>query len=191
VSITALFHYTFIYEKLTVMDIIFSGNIIVYLGLYVFFGPFLISLLLSGRGHSFLFMLKSFPSYYLFLPMLIAWFGSYSYTRTWDLSWGNRPASEMDSVSSQKKEQVMKSFKKNSRILIAIIALLNLVLFLVPLEGQLILMSIFFVLSAYQLTLSLIFCVINIFLKIAFIFKRCRLSCAKKDFPQPDASEMV
>jgi hypothetical protein len=136
-------------------------------------------------------MLKSFPSYYLFLPMLIAWFGSYSYTRTWDLSWGNRPSSEMDAVSIQKKEQVTNSFKKKSRILIGIIAVLNLVLFLIPLEGQLILMTIFFILSGYQLTLSIIFYLINIFLKIAFIFKRCKLYCSNKDLIQSDVLNTV
>ena len=191
VSMSALFHYTFIYEKMTIWDILFSQNIVVYFGLYTFFGPFLVSLFLSGKGHSFLFMLKSFPSYYLFLPMLIAWFGSYSYARTWDLSWGNRPTSEMDTISSQKKEKIMKKFKSSNRKLLAVLVLVNILLFLVPLQGQLYLMFIFFLLSAYQLTLSIIFCSINSIIKLAFIFKKCSISCSKKNVIQNDASDIV
>lgn len=180
VSAASLLHYTFVYSQLTLADVLLSGNIVIYLGLYVLFGPFIVSLLLSGRGHSFLFMLKAFPSYFLFLPMFIAWFGSYSYCRTWDLSWGNRPASEMDAVSEQKKEEVMRKFKNTSRKIIAVLIVLNILLFLIPLQGQIILMSIFFGVAAYQLTLSIIFCLTNLFIKIIFIFKKLRISCSKK-----------
>ena len=123
--------------------------------------------------------------------MLIAWFGSYSYARTWDLSWGNRPASEMDAISAQKKEKVMKKFKSSSRKLILGLICMNVLLFIVPLQGQLYLMSIFFVLSAYQLALSIIFCSINIIVKLAFIFKKCSISCSNKNIQENDVSDMV
>lgn len=190
ISMAALFHYAFVLQQMTLPDIVMSGNIIVYLGLYVFFGPFIVSLMLSGRGHSFLFMLKSFVSYYLFLPMLIAWFGSYSYARTWDLSWGNRPASEMDAVSAQKKDEVMKNFKTMSLKIVIVIFIMNISLYFIPLQGKLILMSIFFVLSAYQLTLSIIFCLINIFYKIGFIFKKIRIAVTKVNITDNDPISM-
>jgi cellulose synthase/poly-beta-1,6-N-acetylglucosamine synthase-like glycosyltransferase len=178
-SIATLIHYAFIFQKMNFLDIILSKNVILYLALYVFFGPFVVSLLLSGKGHSFLFMTKSFIAYYLFLPMLIAWFGSYSYARLWDLSWGNRPASEMDSVSVSKKEKIVKKFKIANRKIIFVLVIVNIVLFMIPFEGQLIIMSIFFALAAYQLSLSIIYCLLKLFYKITFMFKRLTLCCNK------------
>jgi len=184
-SIASLIHYAFVEEELDFSDIFLSENVIVYLAIYVTIGPFIVSLLLSGAGHSFLFMIKSIIYYFLFLPMLIAWFGSYSYARLWDLSWGNRPASEMDSVAGSQKDKTMRKFKNLNKKIIGILILLNLGIFLIPVEGQLIIMCIFFVLAAYQLTLSIVYCLIQyVCSKIPFAFKKirkCCYCCKKKD----------
>ncbi|XWV24676.1 hypothetical protein QJ856_gp1107 [Tupanvirus deep ocean] len=176
-SVTTLLHYAFVSEGMNFFDIMVSKNVVLYMALYVFFGPFVVSLLLSGKGHSFLFMIKSFVSYYMFLPMLISWFGSYSYARLWDLSWGNRPASEMDSVSANTKEKMIKKFKITNRKLLFFLVVINIALFMVPLEGQLIIMCTFFALAAYQLTLSIIFCLIKLLYKFQFMIKKCGICC--------------
>ena len=186
ISFGSLIHYAFVEQGMNVLDILFSKNVTLYLALYVFFGPFIVSLLLSGKGHSFLFMIKSFLAYYLFLPMFIAWFGSYSYSRLWDLSWGNRPANEMDSVSAGKKEKIMKRFKTTNKKIIAVLLVVNLALFMVPLIGQLIIMNIFFVLAGYQLTLSIIYCIIKLFYKLTFMIKKSRVSQKDRDAIQAE-----
>jgi cellulose synthase/poly-beta-1,6-N-acetylglucosamine synthase-like glycosyltransferase len=173
VSIFALLHYTFIFEKHSLLSILVSKNIIVYLALYVLFGPFLVSLLLSGRGHSFLFMLKSCLFYYLFLPMFVGWFGSYAYSRIWDISWGNRPANEMEAVTLQKRKQVEDKFKRISTMVIIILIVANFILFfLTSLHTLLVIVSVFFFLAGYQLTLSILFCLSKLFYKISFIFNK-------------------
>lgn len=176
-SIASLILYTFIDKNMSVLDIITCKNPVVYLAFYVSLGVPLASLLLSGRGHSFLFMLKAIIPYYLFLPMQISWFGSYAYARLWDLSWGNRPASEMDAVSANKKEKITKDFKRKNLIIIVVLVVANIILYtFVPLNVQLILITIFFGLASYQLTLSIIYFLIKIFYKISFMCKKCRIS---------------
>lgn len=175
VSIASLFHYAFIDMKYTLLEVLIDGGYFLYFALYVFFGPFFVSLLLSGKGHSLLFMLKSFASYFVFLPMLIAWFGSYAYARLYDLSWGNRPSNEMDSISNSNREKIMKNFKNKNRIFIIIMIILNIIVFFVPLEGELIIISIFFVLASYQLTLSIIYCLLKITYKLSFICLKIKL----------------
>ena len=176
-SLTSLILYTFVDEKMTVMEIITCKNPVLYLALYVSVGVLLVSLLLSGKGHSFLFMLKAIVPYYLFLPMQITWFGSYAYSRLWDLSWGNRPASEMDAVSAHKKDDIIKNFKKKNLVIIAILVVTNIILYVfVPLKFQMLIITIFFALASYQLTLSIIYCFVKMFYKISFMCKRCRIS---------------
>lgn len=180
-ALGSLVHYAFVKQGLNVLDILMSKNITLYLALYVFFGPFIVSLLLSGKGHSFLFMLKSFIPYFLFLPMFITWFGSYSYARLWDLSWGNRPSNEMDSISISKKERITKRFKTNNKKIIAGLFIINLALFLIPIEGQLIIMNIFFAIAGYQLTLSILYCIYKLFYKLRFCCIKARVSRKERD----------
>jgi len=53
--------------------------------------PMVIALLHSPK--SFSLMVISIIPYYMFLPTLVGWFSAYAFARTWDLTWGNRPAS--------------------------------------------------------------------------------------------------
>lgn len=179
ISFFSLFNYAFIDNRISISEIFESYNIVIYLSIYVLIGPFIVSIALSGKCHSFLFMLKSCIFYYLFLPMLVGWFASYSYSRLHDLSWGNRPSSELHVTSIQKRKETMTKFKDTNRILIIIIAAVNLGLFFVPFPIQLYLMCSFFVLAAYQLTLSLLFCLIKMFYKIGYLFKKSRAFCRK------------
>lgn len=179
ISFASILHYIFIDQQMTLIQAINAGGIILYVALYVMFGPFIVSLLLSGKGHSFMFMIKSYVWYLLFLPMLIAWFCSYSYSRAWDLSWGNRPANEIDTLADDKKKRIISEFKRiNIKIIIFLIAA-NISVYLVPLYGQLVLMSIFFFIASYQLTLSILYCLSKIFYKLIFVFKKCRINHKK------------
>ena len=179
-SVTTLLHYAFVDKQLTIFEITKSGNLILYLAVYVFVGPFIVSLLLSGKGHSFFFMLKSFLSYYLFLPMFIAWFGTYSYSRLWDLSWGNRPANEMDSVSQSKKRKMSIIFKVITGVIMVGIIVINIALFVCPVIIPLYIIGFFYLMSAVQLTLSIIYCIKKLVYKIAFTITKLKLWCGKK-----------
>lgn len=56
--------------------------------------PFILSLMTSFI--SFYNMCKTFPAYILFLPTFMIWFPAYAFSRTSDLSWGNRPSEVTD-----------------------------------------------------------------------------------------------
>ncbi len=173
-SFASLFHYAFIAKDQTILEILTGGNPIVYLALGVLITPFILALMLSGKGHSFMYMLQSFIPYILFLPLMIGWFGSYAYARTWDLTWGNRPSSELSNVTEEQKNIMMTKFKEKSiRIIIALV-ILNIVVFFIPLEGQFILMSCFFALALYQMFFSFIYCISKIGYKIKTIYYRCK-----------------
>jgi hypothetical protein len=66
------------------------ANILFYVVLTVMFSPLIVSLAALDLESCWL-MIKSMIPFYLFLPTLVAWFGSYSFARLWDLTWGNRP----------------------------------------------------------------------------------------------------
>ena len=173
VSFASLFHYAFIYSGRSIIDIFASGNPILYLGLAVFFGPFLLALLLSGKGHSLMYMIKSFIQYLLFLPMMISWFGSYAYSRTWDLTWGNRPASELAEITEEQKKIMVNKFKEKAVRIIIVLVILNLIVFFIPLAGQLVLMGAFFAIALFQMLFSFIYCIIKIGYKLKIVFGKC------------------
>lgn len=171
VSFASLFHYIFIDTKKSIVEIMTSGNPIIYMGIAVFVLPFFLALCLSGRGHSLLYMIKSFLHYILFIPLLIGWFGSYAYSRTWDLTWGNRPATELNDITEEQKKIMITKFKEKSiRIIIVLIAL-NIAVFFIPLQGQFALMGIFFVIALYQMFFSFIFCLSKILYKFRMCYK--------------------
>jgi len=174
ISFASLFHYAFVYSKLTVVEILLSREPIVYMALGVFILPYVLALALSGKGHSFMYMIKASIAYFLFMQMMIAWFGSYSFSRMWDLTWGNRPSSELTDVSEEKKTIMIKKFKQKNIRIIFFLIILNFGIFWVPLPGQLGLMSVFFVIALFQMFFSMIFCIMKIFYKIRMIFNRCK-----------------
>lgn len=72
-------------------------------------GPVGIALISSPS--SFILMLRSMVSYYLFMPMTTGFFSSYSFTRCWDLSWGNRPSGNaLDQQMIQEQQMNLKGF---------------------------------------------------------------------------------
>merc|ERR1719300_1218166 len=76
--------------------------------------PVLSSFFVSMYGASFKLMVQSMFHFYLFLPTMTAWMTSYSFCRTHDLSWGNRPSSDdFDNLAASKaaaKREEIKSY---------------------------------------------------------------------------------
>jgi len=68
-------------------------------------------------------MIKTFPLFYLFLPMLVAFFGAYSFARTFDFSWGNR-----DSAAEHMNDALKKLFKDRATSIMVFILLLNVII---------------------------------------------------------------
>eukprot|EP00122_Pirum_gemmata_P001553 Pgem_evm1s1397 len=69
----------------------------------------------------FLRMCKNFIPFYLLLPTFVPYFMAYAFSRTWDLSWGNRP-SETDGASEQRKknEKKLKQYSLGFLILVMV-----------------------------------------------------------------------
>eukprot|EP00124_Ichthyophonus_hoferi_P003250 Ihof_evm1s272 gene=Ihof_evmTU1s272 len=87
------------------------------------FTPFILSFLHSVE--SFVLMVTNFFPFMFFLPTFIAWFAAYAFSRTWDLSWGNRPSDGMDGQSIEKRNSKLKGLKRRAFILNYSLALLN------------------------------------------------------------------
>jgi len=181
VAVSSLIHYAFVYLDKSVIEILKEGGIVLWLGLYVFFGPFFLSVLLSGKGHSLMLMIKSFIPYVLFLHMLIAWFGSYSYSRIWDLTWGNRPANELTDLTQEQRDFMTTKFKEISIKVIIVLVILNIGVFFIPLSGHIYMMMVFFCVAAFQMVFSTIYCIRRLAYKIGFGFKKCRMKCNRKN----------
>ena len=169
-SIGSVIHYIFFYNGGDVIQNIIDRGYPMYVGLFAVFMPFILSFMLAGRAHSTLYMIKSFLHYILLIPLVVAWFGSYAYSRTWDMSWGNRPTGKLD-VSKDQRKNMVRKFKEDSVKLVILSAFLNIGIFFVPLEGQLYLMSTFFTIASVQMIFSLIFMCAKISYKCYFCRK--------------------
>jgi len=144
----------------------FSLNNLQFVSIYtvimVTFVPLLIALLHSPK--SFSLMVVSIIPYYMFLPTLVGWFSAYAFARTWDLTWGNRPASvDVGSGSAQTKAKAESDLKaKAMTVCIGILVANFAFIFLV---GQftnyqltiLILAALIFTFAAVQMLLSVIY----------------------------------
>jgi chitin synthase len=156
--------------------ILFSGNITIKIIILVFILPFLNGILISNSCHSFFYMIKSFLSYFLFSHMLISTFGSYSYSRFFDLTWGNRPTSEniTSNITEEEMEHTKELFLIKCRRMIILLIIMNILVFFIPENIQLGILGIFFYIAAYQLSLSTLFLIKNIPSKIKYLYRICR-----------------
>lgn len=126
--------------------------------------PLVIAFLHSLK--SFAFMLISVIPYYLMLPMMVAWFSAYAFARTWDLTWGNRPASAEHTShggSAANKVNIEKELKAKAMTVAVFVVIANLVFILVVEQIQhetfaiLILASFIFTFAVLQMILSCIY----------------------------------
>jgi cellulose synthase/poly-beta-1,6-N-acetylglucosamine synthase-like glycosyltransferase len=179
---TTLFLYTlgsYLYKILSttslssvMINLAESGNLIIYLILFVTIMPFILALFVSGKGHSFFYMIKGFPSYLLFSHMLISAFGSYSFSRTWDLTWGNRPNSVVE-TNNNLMQTIKERFSILSKTSILFILVINAIVFFLPIDYKIGIIGLFFFLAFVQLSFSFIDILLKIPLKIRFVFKKC------------------
>ena len=183
-SYASIIHYFLTLRTDEFMEIVKSGSFIIFLAIFVIFVPFFLSLCLSGRGHSFLYMVRSFIYYMLFLPLFIAWFGSYAYARTWDLTWGNRPSNELTDITPEQRTIMVTKFKEKSIRIVVALAVLNIIVFFLPLQGIYAVMTIFFLIVLFQMFMSFIFCIGKIWYKVRMSYKRL---FRKKDYINLDS----
>jgi len=86
----------------------------------------------------------------------------------------------LNDVNKEQREFMVTKFKeKNIKIIVGIIVL-NLIVFFIPLQGQMVIMGIFLAIASYQMLLSLVFCWFKIWYKIGFACKRCIKRVKKK-----------
>ena len=174
ISYSSLFHYAFIASKETLKDVFTHANPVLYMAIAVLICPFILSLSLSGRLHSVMYMIKSVLYYLLLVTLLVGWFGSYAYCRTWDLSWGNRPANELNEITPDQKKIMITKFKEKSVRIILLLIIINIAVFFIPLSGQLYLMATFFTIALIQMFFSFIYCLTKIKYKIEMVMKNRR-----------------
>lgn len=171
---------------LTFIEFMERTGYVMWLTFIVFFGPLVLALCLSLRGHSFWLMVRAFIPYVLFIHMLISWFGSYSFARLWDMSWGNRPAGEMSTEEKEAVDTRKKRYKIYNKIFIAGIFGLNIVIFLIPRHIQLLILCVFFSSGIIQMFLSIIYMIIQFPSKLLYLRKICIKSNEEEIFDLED-----
>ncbi len=132
------------------------------------------SLLISGRFHSTYYIIKSIPFYLLFSHMFISCFGAYSFSRIWDLSWGNRPDGMTISYNTRQEiVAITKLLKSKSTLCIWIILLLNSVVYFSNIFSSVdlkrILVDCFFGLATIQMSLSTLYLLYRLPTKIKYV----------------------
>jgi chitin synthase len=114
----------FLFVLASFIKIIFLGEVAIITFLCIsLFTPFLLALFHSLDV--FIMMMVNFLPFLLFLPTFIPLFVTYAYTRTWDLTWGNRPSDSMEEVKKD-KDKVINSLKTKGLIFIISVLLCNL-----------------------------------------------------------------
>jgi len=89
------------------------ATILVWFSLANMFGPFLLTFL-HGVTEPW-YMIKSSFEFYLFLPTMVGYFPAYSFSRLWDLTWGNRPSDTLSSLANTKSKQQQQQTQANIR----------------------------------------------------------------------------
>jgi hypothetical protein len=141
------------------------------------------SVLTNFRSPSLFLMILTAPFFYLFLPTMVGTFAVYAFSRTWDLTWGNKPSESLKSLGSTidkaKSEKIQRETLQNARLVSYSIVSLNIFLFLFVVEFELnkyvLAGATIFVLiwGLMQMVMSLIWILWKIF-KRAFLLESCR-----------------
>ncbi len=130
------FGFNDIYESRKVAWFTMSGfgafDVIIILIVASITGPPIVALLHSPT--SFIYMAISIVQFYLFLPTMVVFIGAFSVSRSWDLSWGNRPSVESSlkaTMSVEERRQNNENIKKKGRTIAYVIMALNLMIILI------------------------------------------------------------
>jgi len=120
--------------------------------------PIIESFFLSMYGASFKLMLQSMFHFYLFLPTMTAWMTSYSFSRTWDLSWGNRPSSdEFENLAASKVAAKKEEIKARADGLTLFMVVGNITLFMCKQQYLLLFTMFLFGIIFLEMLLSFIY----------------------------------
>jgi len=74
----------------------------IYLVIGIIGAPFALAL---QTPSSLPYMFATCIQFYLFLPTMVAYFGAYAFSRSWELTWGNRPSDRLISMKQAKSKQ--------------------------------------------------------------------------------------
>jgi len=128
-------------------------------------------------------MVTSALWFYLFLPTKVSIYPAYAFSRTWELTWGNKPSDSLHSLVSSKTprqlEQTKKSMLQLSQVISYSLLLANILLFLLVSEigvksGALVVLTAFILLWALlQMGMSLLWILYR--LLVAPLFKALRI----------------
>jgi len=170
-------------------DILFDGSqtqdtIYLIISLCTMLLPIINSVLISGRFHSLWYMIKSALPYFIFLPTLVSVFGSYSYSRTWDMTWGNRP-----NANHEKDEKNKEFFKFQSKIIIMIIIIICIFTYSIPTNFSIYILFFIFSLIILQSLLSFVYLITFIPTKLKYVYEKCRVNVTMKMIDQKDIEQ--
>jgi len=131
-------------------------------------------------------MIKSCWAFYLYLPTMVSTFSFYAFARTWDLTWGNRPSTDVSylqrGLTAQDKEKFKERIRAAGQNNLAKLLLANVVLILAGIAytsqnnqiQTLILAIIIFVAPIIQMIFSIIYYVYY------WICVKCRPRCDRR-----------
>eukprot|EP00456_Euglypha_rotunda_P082240 TRINITY_DN8078_c0_g1_i19.p1 TRINITY_DN8078_c0_g1~~TRINITY_DN8078_c0_g1_i19.p1 ORF type:complete len:467 (-),score=44.88 TRINITY_DN8078_c0_g1_i19:99-1364(-) len=106
------------------------------LQLYTVFGvmgaPFILGLF---HPQSLPYMFATCMQFYLFLPTMVGIFGAYAFSRSWELTWGNRPSDALESLANAKTVEEQKKRKEDQyqqgKTIAYVIVIINIILIVV------------------------------------------------------------
>ena len=145
--------------------------------------PYLLAFFTSPR--SAWIMIKTTIPFYLMLPTMLSWWGSYAFARFWDLSWGNRPRDEGQGMIDSRKEIVRSiSYTATACIVFANLFVVALVEVSSDLNRQMYLATLIYSLFGPMLLIMLLsFVCIMVRIMTQTCWKLC-LRCCPKHFVQ-------
>lgn len=156
--------------------------------------PLILGMIISNSCASFFHMLKSFIPFYMMVPMIVSWFGAYSFARTWDLSWGNRPSDQMEDIDQKKKMAVQNKFKRCGANITVAVVIMNMAVFIMSTIDSIRLNEYILwgigVMVIYEMVFSFLFFLWNRFKWIGWLCERCCMYCCpKSDEEEEEGSE--
>ena len=171
ILITIGYYMISLHNEHSFIDRFLSGTAYeLYFTLLVFLLPYFNGLLGSGKCHSTLNMIKTLPFFYFFSCMLGVGFTSYSFSRTWDISWGNRPTDEeQTNLSDDELKLIRKQLKRRSKYLVILIIIFNTALFFETYNICKYLALLFFGIVLFNLIFTLMYLILYIPTKIKFL----------------------
>jgi len=126
--------------------------------LAAYFLPIIQSIFISVYFKSPCLMLQSMFHFYLFLPTMTAWMTSYSFSRTHDLSWGNRPSSDdFDNLAASKAAAKREEIKSYADALTLFMVIGNISLFMCKQNILLVFTMFLFAIIFFEMLLSFIY----------------------------------